>query len=123
MTFDKIILKNLLKNFNSVPFTVQFWDDEVSTIGEGDAWIRKYIFPGGTIPSLREIISLSANYNFHAIDEISKKFDERFIRMCRMYLCSCAASFNNGVIDLHQIVFTKGVNNHLPLTRDYLYQK
>ena len=115
--------------------------------GEGDAWIRKYIFPGGTIPSLREIISLSADYNFHVIDvenlrphyrmtllhwyknfedhidEISKKFDERFIRMWRMYLCSCAASFNNGVIDLHQIVFTKGVNNHLPLTRDYLYEK
>ena len=34
MAFDKIILKNLLKNFNSVPFTVQFWDDEIFTIGE-----------------------------------------------------------------------------------------
>lgn len=117
------------------------------TESEGDAWIRKYIFPGGTIPSLREIISLSGDYNFHVIDvenlrphyrmtllhwyknfedhieEISQMFDERFIRMWRMYLCSCAASFNNGVIDLHQIVFTKGVNNSLPLTRDYLYQK
>lgn len=115
--------------------------------GEGDAWIRKYIFPGGTIPSLREIISLSADYKFHIIDieslrphyrmtllhwyenfeknidEISKLFDERFIRMWRMYLCSCAASFNNGVVDLHQIVFTRGVNNSLPLTRDYLYNK
>ena len=24
---------------------------------KGDAWIKKYIFPGGMIPSLREIIS------------------------------------------------------------------
>jgi len=30
------------------------------------------------------------------------KFDEKFIRMWQLYLCSCAASFNNGVIDLHQ---------------------
>lgn len=114
--------------------------------GEGDAWIRKYIFPGGTIPSLREIVSLSSDHQFHIvdveslrqhykmtllhwyenfenhIDEVSKMFDERFIRMWRMYLCSCAASFNNGIIDLHQIIFTKGINNQLPLTRDYLYE-
>ena len=39
-----------------------------------------------------------------------------------MYLCSCAASFNNGVIDLHQILFSKGVNNELPMTRGYQYK-
>ena len=50
-------------------------------------------------------------------------FDERFIRMWSLYLCSCAATFNNGVIDLHQILFTKGINNRLPLTREYLYNK
>lgn len=26
----------------------------------GDAWIRKYIFPGGIVPSLREMISCAA---------------------------------------------------------------
>lgn len=112
----------------------------------GDAWIKKYIFPGGVIPSLREIISIGADYNYHVRDveslrqhyvrtllcwhdqfeehvpEIEKMFDEKFIRMWRMYLCSCAASFNNGVVDLHQILFTKGVNNELPLTRDYMYE-
>ena len=40
-----------------------------------------------------------------------------------MYLCSCAATFNNGIIDLHKILFTKGTNNELPLTREYLYDK
>ena len=49
-------------------------------------------------------------------------FDERFVRMWTMYLYSCAAFFNTGVIDLHQIVFTNGVNNSNPLTRDYLYR-
>ena len=121
----------------------------ISGYGEypGDAWIKKYIFPGGVIPSLREIISLSADYKYYVLDveslrrhyvrtllcwhegfekhlpEIEKMFDERFIRMWRMYLCSCAASFNNGVIDLHQILFTKGVNNDLPMTRRYQYDE
>ena len=35
---------------------------------EGDAWMRKYIFPGGVIPSLREIVSLSADYKFYTTD-------------------------------------------------------
>ena len=114
---------------------------------EGDAWIRKYIFPGGVIPTLREIISLSADYRFYTVDveslrmhyyktllkwaenfekntdTVREMFDEKFVRMWRMYLYSCAACFYTGVIDLHQIVFTKGVNNLLPLTREYLYKK
>ena len=114
---------------------------------EGDAWIRKYIFPGGVIPTLREIISLSADYRFYTVDveslrmhyyktllkwaenfekntdTVREMFDEKFVRMWRMYLYSCAACFYTGVIDLHQIVFTKGVNNSLPLTREYLYKK
>ena len=113
---------------------------------EGDAWIKKYIFPGGVIPTLREIISLSANYKFYTVDveslrmhyyktllkwadnfekntdKVREMFDEKFVRMWRMYLYSCAACFYTGVIDLHQIVFTKGVNNFLPLTREYLYK-
>ena len=113
---------------------------------EGDAWIKKYIFPGGVIPTLREIISLSADYKFYTVDveslrmhyyktlikwaenfekntdKVRDMFDEKFVRMWRMYLYSCAACFYTGVIDLHQIVFTKGVNNSLPLTREYLYK-
>ena len=56
------------------------------------------------------------------IDIVREMFDERFVRMWTMYLYSCAACFNTGVIDLHQIVFTNGVNNSNPLTRDYLYR-
>jgi len=107
----------------------------------GDAWIKKYIFPGGTIPSLREIISLMPDYNFCTLDveslrrhynrtllcwrenfnknreEIEKKRGTEFTRMWELYLCACAATFHNGVIDLHQILMSKGINNDLPMVR------
>lgn len=109
----------------------------------GDAWMRKYIFPGGMCPSLREIINLCAEHNFYTLDveslrrhytetllrwdknfndhrvEIETKMGTEFTRMWDLYLCSCAATFNRGVIDLHQILISKGVNNDLPMTRWY----
>ena len=112
----------------------------------GDPWIKKYIFPGGVIPSLREIINIGSEFNYYTldveslrrhyqktllcwydnyknnIDEIEKMFDERFIRMWELYLSSCAASFHNGMIDLHQILFSKGNNNNLEMTRQHLYK-
>ena len=114
--------------------------------GDGDPWIHKYIFPGGIIPSLREVIYLSVEKNFHVIDveslrqhyvktllywydnfnkeinTIEEMFDERFVRMWKMYLIACAALFNNGYLNLHQIVFSKGVNNKIPMTRHQLYK-
>ena len=109
----------------------------------GDAWIRKYIFPGGVIPSLRETVSHMAEENFHIVDvenlrlhynqtllcwlenyrehigEVGEMFDERFVRMWDLYLAACAAVFHNGIVDLHQILATKGVNNTLPVVRWY----
>ena len=161
LTFDKVVSVGMLehvgrtnydlyfKNVNAVlkeggVFVLHYISGMRET--EGDAWIKKYIFPGGMIPSLREIINVSVENNYCTvdveslrlhyaktllewhknfednIDEIATKFDEKFIRMWRMYLCSCAAAFNNNVTDLHQIVFTKGVNNELPLTRSHMYE-
>lgn len=34
----------------------------------GNPWMRKYIFPGGTLPSLREIVSLAYDNDFQVID-------------------------------------------------------
>lgn len=34
----------------------------------GDPWIKKYIFPGGVIPSLREMIHICSDYKYHTID-------------------------------------------------------
>ncbi|ODA42458.1 cyclopropane-fatty-acyl-phospholipid synthase family protein [Desulfosporosinus sp. BG] len=110
-----------------------------------NSWINKYIFPGGYIPSVQELVSLMAVNKFYLIDLeslrehytrtlehwaqnfenalsiIMKMKDETFIRMWRLYLNSCAASFHCGNIDLHQFLFTKGVNNTLPLTRTYMH--
>ncbi len=109
----------------------------------GDAWIKKYIFPGGMVPSLREMVSAFADYGFHILDvenlrshynktllcwsenyrehigEVRRMFDERFVRMWDLYLAACAATFHNGIIDLHQILATKGINNRLPDVRWY----
>lgn len=109
----------------------------------GDPWIRRYIFPGGTVPSLREMVSAMAEDDFHImdvenlrlhynktllcwarnfrehLDEERKMFDERFLRMWDLYLNACAATFHNGIIDLHQIVATKGINNDYPMVRWY----
>lgn len=120
----------------------------ISSLGEypGNAWIKKYIFPGGMIPSLREIIDMAGDRNFYIYDveslrrhyvktllcwydsfekqlgRIKPMFDEKFVRMWELYLCGCAAAFSNGVVDLHQILFSKGVTDDIPMTRDYLYQ-
>lgn len=109
----------------------------------GDPWIKKYIFPGGTVPSLREVLHCMAEDRFHTLDvenlrlhynqtllhwrknytdhleEVRQMFDERFVRMWDLYLSSCAATFHNGIIDLHQVLASKGINNELPMIRWY----
>lgn len=114
--------------------------------GGTNRWIEKYIFPGGYVPSVAELISDISDESFHLIDLeslrrhyvrtlenwadnfensipiISKMKDETFIRMWRLYLNACAASFNSGNIDIHQFVFSKGLASELPWTREYLYK-
>ena len=105
----------------------------------------RLIFPGGYIPSLREIVALLPDYDFHPTDieslrihyaltldhwadayeanvgQVREMYGERFVRMWRLYLRASAAAFRQEGINLHQIVFTKGLNNHLALTRGPLY--
>lgn len=112
---------------------------------KNDPWIDKYIFPGGYAPAYREILRLFPRHNFRFIDyenlrmhyvhtlsqwlrryerhkvRIESMYDERFYRMWHLYLaCSCA-SFEYWDLSLSQFVFTKGLVNDLPLTREYLY--
>lgn len=112
-----------------------------------NTWIEKYIFPGGYAPSMRETVWLLPQYDFHLIhaeslrlhyamtldcwyanfskhlDTIRDMFDERFIRMWSLYLKGCAAAFRVSGLDLYQLLFTKGLNNELPLTNAYMYNK
>ena len=107
----------------------------------GDPFIKKYIFPGGVIPSLREILDIMGDEYLYCLDVeslrrhytrtlltwrenllehqeqiVAAKGDE-FMRMWELYLTSCAATFWNGIVDLHQILFSNGVNNDIPMTR------
>lgn len=114
--------------------------------GATNGWIEKYIFPGGYVPAVNELITNMTNEQFFIVDveslrrhygktlqhwarnfenvleEVRKTKDERFIRMWRLYLNACAASFFTGNIDLHQFVFTKGINDTIPMTRSYMYE-
>jgi len=111
-----------------------------------NSWIEKYIFPGGYIPSLRETISLFPEYDFHLLhaeslrmhyamtlerwhsnymkhwDEVEAKYGRRFARMWELYLVSCAASFRVSGLNIYQLLFSKGLNNGLPLTLNHVYQ-
>ena len=105
---------------------------------ETDYFIRKYVFPGGWIPSLADVIvemeraglevidveNLRRHYaltldawaerfdrnweRISAIDPVT--FDERFRRIWRVYLYGCAERFRlpAGRMHLFQIVFSKG---------------
>lgn len=66
----------------------------------------------------RTLLCWEKNYREH-MDEVREMFDERFVRMWDLYLSSCAATFHNGIIDLPQILLTKGINNGLPEVRWY----
>jgi cyclopropane-fatty-acyl-phospholipid synthase len=106
----------------------------------------KYIFPGSYIPVLDQIVRTMGtnglvptdveNLRLHyaaTLDEwarrfelnagkVAEKFGDSFVRMWRMYLNGCAATFRWGDLRLYQIVFSNGLNNSLPLTREHLYQ-
>jgi len=160
-TFDKIVSVGMLEHVGQDHLAEYFSavnnllnDQGVSLlhcitsteIGGNNTWIDKYIFPGGYVPAVKELINCMSDENFNLIDaenlrlhyertlehwsknfenalpEIRKTKDETFIRMWRLYLNACAASFNSGNISIHQFLFNKGVNNDLPWTRDYMYK-
>jgi cyclopropane-fatty-acyl-phospholipid synthase len=122
----------------------------IHTIGRShpkktDAWIRKYIFPGGHIPSLGEMMAeiepsrfnvldvenLRPHYartcaawlaNFEeAADRITEMYDEEFTRMWRLYLAGSSAGFESGTLQLYQVLFAHGTSKQLPWTREYQY--
>ncbi|TMG75470.1 MAG: class I SAM-dependent methyltransferase [Betaproteobacteria bacterium] len=122
-------------------------------VRDTEFWIRKYIFPGGWIPSLAQAIdwcercglevvdieNLRRNYaltlddwaerfdrNWERVHKLDpKRFDEKFRRIWRTYLWSCAEMFRspNGKTHLFQIVVSKGnVGENYPMSRAFLYE-
>lgn len=109
-------------------------------------WLQKYIFPWGYIPSFREIVWELPENNFQLLDaenigyhysltaekwlenyeetkaQVREKFDEDFFRMWRVFLIGVVFTFRYASNSVHQILFSKGKNIDLPLTRDYMYK-
>ena len=112
-----------------------------------NAWIDRRIFPGAQPPSLGEILEIFEprgfsvldieNLRLHyartleqwterferSVDHVREMFDEPFVRVWRLYLASSIAAFRSGTLQLFQVSFTRGGNNDIPWTRQYLYRE
>ncbi len=116
----------------------------ITAVKEGpiNRWIEKHIFPGGYIPTLPETIThltardfrvwdienLAPHYRLtldhwserfeQCVPLVRKRFGERFVRMWRLYLRASSAAFREGVVEVHQILVSRGQPSVLPLTRE-----
>ncbi|MDI9818391.1 MULTISPECIES: cyclopropane fatty acyl phospholipid synthase [unclassified Legionella] len=103
-------------------------------------WISKYIFPNGMLPSItqigkaserlfimedwhnfgldyyRTLMAWHRNFNY-GWDSLKKDYDERFFRMWNYYLLSCAGGFKGRMLQLWQIVFSKGLKTRYKAPR------
>jgi cyclopropane-fatty-acyl-phospholipid synthase len=110
-------------------------------------WIVKRIFPGAYPPSLAEMMQIFEPRDFSVLDvenlrlhyaqtlrhwlelfeaasgRVREMFDERFVRMWRMYLAGSIAGFTTGALQLFQVVFAPRDNNDVPMTREHLYSR
>ncbi|AGA33844.1 Cyclopropane-fatty-acyl-phospholipid synthase [Thioalkalivibrio nitratireducens DSM 14787] len=111
--------------------------------GTTNAWLRRYIFPGGYTPALSELTAASEPtdlmitdvevWRLHYADtlaewfrrfqeiraEAAEHFDERFCRMWEFYLASCEGTFRHWDQIVFQVQLSKD-RQTVPITRDYL---
>ena len=157
-TFDRIVSVGMLEHVGAPNFRTYFEtvarlldDDGVALIhsigkmhgpGATNAFTQKYIFPGGYIPGLSEIVTaieqaglwitdieiLRLHYaetcriwreRFMADLDIPTMFDGRFRRMWEFYLAGAELGFRHGGHMVFQIQLAKK-RDATPLTRDYL---
>ncbi|MGZ8309974.1 MAG: class I SAM-dependent methyltransferase [Rhodoplanes sp.] len=111
--------------------------------GITNPWISKYIFPGGYIPALSEVLPAVERAGLLVIDieilrlhyaetlqhwrerflahreDLLKTYDERFVRMWEFYLAASEMTFREQAMMAFQLQLTKrqGV---VPITRDYI---
>ena len=114
--------------------------------GLTDNFTAKYIFPGGYIPALSEIVRANEGLRWYisdvevlrrhygytlkawydrtvaAKDRIVALYDERFYRMWTFYLAGSYASFMSGGMVNYQVQFAKD-RDALPITRDYMAEQ
>jgi cyclopropane-fatty-acyl-phospholipid synthase len=108
-------------------------------------WIEKRIFPGAYPPSPSEMARIFEPWDLSILDvenlrlhyaqtlrhwlalfegaaeRVRSMFDEKFVRMWRLYLAGSVAGFTTGSLQLFQVVFAPGDSNDIPWTRAHLY--
>jgi cyclopropane-fatty-acyl-phospholipid synthase len=111
--------------------------------GITNPWISKYIFPGGYIPALSEVLPRIEKAGLLVTDieilrlhyaetlkawrerflahreEVERIYDQRFERMWEFYLASSEMSFREQNMMVFQIQLTKR-QGIVPMTRDYI---
>jgi cyclopropane-fatty-acyl-phospholipid synthase len=114
--------------------------------GHTDAWTRKYIFPGGYIPALSELVTESEKAGWQVMDveamrfhyshtleewyrrtvlhreEIVALYDEQFYRMWLFYLAGAEQSFRHGNMVNWQVIYVKD-RTAIPMTREWIEQE
>jgi cyclopropane-fatty-acyl-phospholipid synthase len=158
-TFDRIVSVGMFEHVGVGYYNAFFrrcaelLDDDgvmlLHSIGRSDPpgitnpWIAKYIFPGGYIPALSEVLPaiehagllvadievLRLHYaetlkawrdRFLAHrDEVTRLYDPRFVRMWEFYLASSEMAFREQAMMVMQIQLTKR-QGIVPMTRDYI---
>jgi cyclopropane-fatty-acyl-phospholipid synthase len=113
--------------------------------GAANAWINKYIFPGGYVPALSEILPAIERAGLYVTDievlrlhyaetlkswrqrfnanreRVAAIYDERFCRMWEFYLAGCEAGFRHAGLLNFQIQLSKRIDA-VPLTRNYILE-
>ena len=108
-----------------------------------DRFTDRYVFPGGYIPSLSELLAANDFIRWFVTDvevlrmhyamtlrawyertvaqrdAIVALYDERFFRLWTFYLAGAIVSFTNGTLVNYQVQFSRD-RLTLPLTRDYI---
>jgi cyclopropane-fatty-acyl-phospholipid synthase len=111
--------------------------------GSTNPWVAKYIFPGGYVPALSEVMQAAEQSGLIVTDveilrlhyaetlkewrrrflanraEAARLYDERFCRMWEFYLAGSEMAFRHDSEVVFQIQLAKR-QSALPLTRDYM---
>ena len=114
--------------------------------GFTDAWTRTYIFPGGYIPALSELVTESEKHGWQVMDveamrfhysytleewykrtvqhraEIVDMYDETFYRMWLYYLAGAEQSFRHGTMVNWQLIYVKD-RKAIPMTREWIMEE
>ncbi|MBL8178284.1 MAG: class I SAM-dependent methyltransferase [Bryobacterales bacterium] len=108
-------------------------------------FIARYVFPGGEIVRLSDMITAAEKEGFAVLDVESLRahysmtcrawlerlrsnetialalVDEQTLRTWEIYLAGCVVAFEDGGLDIHQILLGKQGRQNTPLTRNDIY--